>query len=135
MYHILFFPTTIYQKYILYNILNIYKTKKRSNDIKQACLGYLTFYNKNGIHYKVKVIFFFILQIKICWLNVSNSFFIKIKRPQIADRGKPDRFVLWWRGGEIILQISSRWNLVSTVFAECHAFSRLKMHSVNFDKG
>jgi hypothetical protein len=55
-----------------------------------------TSYNKSELHYKVKVIFFFISQIKIYWLNVSISFvslYIKVNRTQVVDRGKPAWFV------------------------------------------
>ena len=34
-----------------------------------------TFYKKNALHWKVKVIFFLICQIKIYWMIVTNSFF------------------------------------------------------------
>ena len=84
----LFFPSHQY----IHNTscINIYLKKiKRSSDLKKSCLGYFTFYNKNVLHYKIKVIFFFISQININWFNVSINFFIQIKCPQVAERGKP----------------------------------------------
>jgi hypothetical protein len=39
--------------------------------MKNSLVGYITFYNKNCLHYKVTVIFFFTSLINIYWLNVS----------------------------------------------------------------
>jgi hypothetical protein len=66
-----------------------FKKVKRSSDLKKSCLDYFTFYNKNVLHYKVKVIFFVISQRYINWFNVSITFFIQIQRPQVTERGKP----------------------------------------------
>ena len=62
--------------------------------------------------------------------------FVKLKRPQDAERGKPARFVCGERGGgcQKILQIASWWTLVSNEFEECHAFCKLETPSVNFDQ-
>ena len=70
--------------------------------MKISHVGYFTFYNKNELHCKDKVIVFFISQDKFYWLNVSISFdfFVKIKHPLVGDREKPAQF-LGWRGGRI----------------------------------
>jgi hypothetical protein len=46
--------------------VEMYAIKKRSNDNeKKSLVGYFTFDNKNWLHYKVKVIFFFTSLIQI----------------------------------------------------------------------
>ena len=57
--------------------------------MKKEFVGYIAFYNKNGLHYKVKVIFFVISQIKIHWFNVSISVFTFLyQNKNEADRWK-----------------------------------------------
>ena len=134
MNHIFFFS----HKYINNtSCINIYLKEKRSNDLKKSCLGYFTFYNKNGLHYQVKTIFFIISQIKIYWFNVSISvgFFCQNKTSLIHWRGEASSIFFCGGGDHIILQIASRWTLVGNEFEECHAFCKLKMLSVNFKKG
>ena len=54
----------------------IYVIKKRERmTMKNRAYVILPFTNKSGLHCKVKRIFFLMCQIKMYWLNVSNSFF------------------------------------------------------------
>jgi len=60
--------------------------------MKISFVGYFTFYNKNGLHYKVKDHSLLDLTNKyllMVYVYFLFSFNIKVKRPQIRDRGKP----------------------------------------------
>jgi hypothetical protein len=60
--------------------------------MKKSIVVYFTFYNKNGLHYKVKDHSLLdltnkdLLMVDVYFLF---SFSIKIKRPQVRDRQKP----------------------------------------------
>ena len=135
MYHIFFFS----HKYInTTSCINIYLKEKRSNGLKKSCLGYFTFYNKNGLHYKVKIIFLIISNkdLLIECVDFCFFFFCQNKTSLIDWRGDAGLILfVVGVGGQIILHIASRWTLVSNEFEKCHAFCRLKMPSVNFNKG
>ena len=113
----------------------IYIKQRDRATFNKSFLDYLT-YNKNGLHYKVKVVFFFISQIKIYWLNVCIIYFCQIKTSSGRWKGEASSICLWWEGGggQKILQIASWWTLVSNEFEECHAFCKLETPSVNFDQ-
>jgi len=102
---------------------NVCYKKEIERQWNDSLVGYSTFYNKNWLQYKVKVIFFFTSLIKIYWLNVSIlflSFHIKIKRPRVAERGKPALCFRWGGGGvvwcHILIEIASPWTIVGNVF-------------------
>ena len=75
--HLIFAP--IYQQCNLHTY--IFKTNEIERFIK-SCLVYLAFNNRNGLHYKVNILFFFISQVKIYCLNVS-IFYHQNKIPQM----------------------------------------------------
>ena len=82
--------------------------------MKKEFVGYIAFYNKNGLHYTVKVIFFVISQIKIHWFNVSISVFTFLyQNKNEADRWKSAHLFGVDRGGgcQIIIHIASLWTI------------------------
>jgi hypothetical protein len=56
--------------------------------MKKSHIGYITFYNKNWLHYKVKVIFFFTSLIKIYWMNENSFFFFSYKNKTSPGSGE-----------------------------------------------
>ena len=58
--------------------------KKESEWLKNRVYVILPFTNKSGLHCKVKRIFFLMCQIKMYWLNVSNSFFLFMSKLNVS---------------------------------------------------
>ena len=120
------FDTTLF--FIHINIstmqpVEMYAVKKEiERQWKNSLVGYFTFYNKNWVHYKVKVIFFITSLIKIYWLNVSIRLFFsyKNKTSRVAERGKQALFLRWGEDGvvwcHILIEIASSWTIVGNVF-------------------
>jgi hypothetical protein len=103
--------------------VEMYAIKKRSNDNeKNSRVGYFTFYNKNWLHYKVKVIFFFTSLINMYWLNVSIRLFFSYKNKTSpgSGEGEASSMFRWGRGGvvlcHILIEIASQWTIVGKVF-------------------
>ena len=57
-----------------------------------------TFYKTNALHWKLKVIFFLICQIKIYWMIVSNSFFFLCQSYTSSGGGIWESVQLCWVG-------------------------------------
>ena len=71
----------------------IYDMKKKDRTtMNKSFVDYFTFYNKNGLHYKVKDHSLLDLTNKYLLMVYGYfffSFYIKVKRPQGRDREKP----------------------------------------------
>ena len=93
MYHIL-----VYSHRYINNAtcMNMWWKIKDRTTMSKSFVGYFTFYNNNGLHYKIKdhslldLTNKYLLMVDVYFLF---SFSIKFKRPQVRDRQKPVWFV------------------------------------------
>ena len=81
--------------------MNICYAKKEGEWLKNRVYVILPFTNKSGLHCKIKRIFFLMCQIKMYWLNVSNSLFLFMSQLNVSmwqDRGDQNDFFLADKG-------------------------------------
>ena len=88
--------------------------KKESEWPKNWVYVILPFTNKSGLHCKIKRIFFLMCQIKMYWLNVSNSFFLFMSILNVSmwqDRGDQNDFSFGGQGmgGRVLLLLLFEW--------------------------
>jgi hypothetical protein len=101
---------------------NVCYKKESERQWTNSRVGYITFYNKNWLHYKVKVIFFFTSLINMYWLNVSIRLFFSYKNKTSpgSGEGEASSMFRWGRGGvvlcHILIEIASQWTIVGKVF-------------------
>jgi hypothetical protein len=76
-----------------------YKKKRERMTMKNRAYVSLPFTNKSGLHCKVKGIFFLMCQIKMYWLNVSNSFFLFKSKCNVSR----------WRTRGVLLLLLFEW--------------------------
>ena len=70
----------------------IYDIKQDPTTMTISFVGYFTFYNKNGLHYKVKdhsLLDMTNKDLLMVYVYFLFSFYIKVKLPKVRDRRKP----------------------------------------------